>query len=137
MTTQAFTDPETYAIIGAAMEVHRELGCGYLEAVYRRALEIEFENRQIAFTNEVNIPIRYKAQSLALGYRADFVCFDTILVEIKALDGLGPVEQAQVLNYLKGAGLKRGLLLNLGQTSLQCRRLVRGLPRAEDPRAKE
>lgn len=137
MTTQAFTDPETYAIIGAAMEVHRELGCGYLEAVYRRALEIEFENRQIAFTNEVNIPIRYKAQSLALGYRADFVCFDTILVEIKALDGLGPVEQAQVLNYLKGAGLKRGLLLNLGQTSLQYRRLVRGLPRAEDPRAKE
>ncbi len=119
MTTQAFTDPETYTIIGAAMEVHRELGCGYLEAVYRRALEIEFENRQIAFTNEVNIPIRYKAQSLSMGYRADFVCFDTILVEIKALDGLGPVEQAQVLNYLKGAGLKRGLLLNFGQTSLQ------------------
>ena len=137
MTTQAFTDPETYAIIGAAMEVHRELGCGYLEAVYRRALEIEFENRQIAFTNEVNIPIRYKAQSLALGYRADFVCFDTILVEIKALDGLGPVEQAQVRNYLKGAGLKRGLLLNFGQTSLQYRRLVRGLPRAEDPRANQ
>jgi len=137
VTTQAFADPETYAIIGAAMEVHRELGCGYLEAVYRRALEIEFENRQIAFTNEVNIPIRYKAQSLALGYRADFICFDTILVEIKALDGLGPVEQAQVLNYLKGAGLKRGLLLNFGQTSLQYRRLVRGLPRAEDPRAKE
>ena len=137
MTTQTFTDPETYAIIGAAMEVHRELGCGYLEAVYRRALEIEFENREIAFTNEVNIPIRYKTQSLSLGYRADFICFDVILVEIKALDGLGPVEQAQVLNYLKGAGLKRGLLLNFGQTSLQYRRLVRGLPSAEDPRAKE
>ena len=130
-------DSETYAIIGAAMDVHRELGCGYLEAVYRRALEIEFHHRRIAFANEVHIPIRYKAHSLSMGYRADFICFETILVEVKALDALGPIEQAQVLNYLKGARLRRAVLLNFGGTSLQYRRMVLGLPRAEDPRARE
>ena len=97
----SFVDPQTYAIIGAAMEVHRELGCGYLETVYRAALAMEFQDRGIEFVGELPIPIQYKQRPLPLGYRADFVCFGDVLVEVKALDGLGPVEQAQVINYLK------------------------------------
>ena len=128
-----FVDPQTYAVIGAAMEVHRELGCGYLEKVYRAALAMEFEARAIAFVDELPIPIRYKQRPLPLGYRADFVCFDDVLVEVKALDGLGPVEQAQVMNYLKGANLHRAVLLNFGTTSLQYRRIVRRLPKDRDP----
>ena len=133
-TALPFDDPQTYAIIGAAMEVHRELGCGYLEAVYRAALTLEFEARALAFADEWSIPIRYKERPLPLGYRADFVCFGEVLVEVKALDGLGPVEQAQVLNYLKGANLHRAVLLNFGTPSLQYRRIVRKLPKAHDPR---
>ena len=74
---------------------------------------------------------------LPLGYRADFVCFGDVLVEVKALDGLGPVEQAQVINYLKGANLHRAVLLNFGTTSLQYRRIVRRLPKNRDPRYAE
>ncbi len=132
-----FVDQQTYAIIGAAMEVHRELGCGYLEKVYRAALRIEFETRAIEFVNELPIRVQYKARLLPLGYRADFVCFDEVLVEVKALDGLGPVEQAQVMNYLKGANLHRAVLLNFGTTSLQYRRIVRQLPKDRDPRRTE
>ena len=136
MTTgsrESFADPQTYAIIGAAMEVHRELGCGYLETVYRAALAMEFDSRALEFADEVPIPIRYKQRPLPLGYRADFVCFGTVLVEVKALDGLGPVEQAQVMNYLKGANLQRAVLLNFGTTTLQYRRIVRQLSPAHDP----
>ena len=129
----SFVDPQTYAVIGAAMEVHRELGCGYLETVYRAAFAMEFEARAIEFVNELPIPIRYKQRPLPLGYRADFVCFGDVLVEVKALDGLGPVEQAQVMNYLKGANLHRAVLLNFGTTSLQYRRIVRRLPKDADP----
>ncbi len=130
---RSFVDPHTYAIIGAAMEVHRELGCGYLESVYRAALTVEFEARGIDFVGEPPIPIRYKRRTLPVGYRADFVCFGDVLVEVKALDGLGPVEQAQVMNYLKGANLRRALLLNFGTTSLQYRRIVLRLPKDRDP----
>lgn len=117
-------DAETYAIIGAAMEVHRHLGCGFLEGVYRAALAVEFELRRVPFADEVPIRLHYKQRSLPLGYRADFVCFGAVLVEVKALDGLGPIEQAQVLNYLKGAGLRKAILLNFGRASLQYRRMV-------------
>ena len=85
-------------------------------------MTVEFEARAIDFVGELPIPIRYKRRPLPLGYRADFVCFGDVLVEVKALDGLGPVEQAQVMNYLKGANLRRALLLNFGTTSLQYRR---------------
>jgi GxxExxY protein len=132
-TRESFHDAQTYELIGAAMEVHRELGCGYLETVYRAALALEFGLRGIDFCGEVPIPVRYKQRALPLGYRADFVCFGEVLVEVKALDGLGPREQAQVMNYLKGAGLRRALLLNFGVPSLQYRRFVRMLPRAMDP----
>jgi GxxExxY protein len=117
-------DPQTYAIIGAAMEVHRVLGHGFLEAVYQEALALEFMARQIPFNREVPIRISYKKQILACGYKADFICFGEILVELKAIEKLGDVEKSQVLNYLNGTGYKRALLINFGAPSLEYQRLV-------------
>ena len=119
-------DPQTYAIIGAAMEIHRQLGHGFLEAVYQEAAVIEFPLKQIPFEREVNLPVKYKNVSLPVHYRADFVCFSEIIVEFKALSRLSSVEEAQLLNYLKATGLKRGLLINFGTSSLQYKRLVWG-----------
>jgi GxxExxY protein len=119
-------DPQTYAIIGAAMEIHRQLGHGFLEAVYQHAAIIEFPLRAIAFEREVALPIKYKNVLLPIQYRADFVCFSQIVVEFKALSKLSSVEEAQLLNYLKATGMQRGLLINFGAPSLQCKRLVWG-----------
>lgn len=119
-------DPQTYAIIGAAMEIHRQLGHGFLEAVYQEAAVIEFPLKQIDFEREVNLPVKYKSISLPVYYRADFVCFSEIIVEFKALSRLSTIEEAQLLNYLKATGLKRGLLINFGTSSLQYKRLVWG-----------
>ena len=119
-------DPQTYAIIGAAMEVHRQLGHGFLEAVYQEAAVIEFPLKQIPFEREVALPIRYKNILLPIHYRADFVCYSEIIVEFKALSRLSSAEEAQLLNYLKATGLKRGLLINFGASSLQYKRLVWG-----------
>ncbi len=119
-------DPQTYAIIGAAMEIHRQLGHGFLEAVYQDAAVIEFPTKQIPFQREVLLPIKYKNILLPTHYRADFVCFSEIIVEFKALSRLSNVEEAQLLNYLKATGLKRGLLINFGAPSLQYKRLVWG-----------
>ena len=112
-------DPKTYAIIGAAMEVHKQLGCGFLEAVYQEALACEFQIRSIPFRREVDLPIVYKEQKLNTFYRADFICFDTVLVETKALDCISGAEEAQIINYLKVTGLGIGLLLNFGSVSLE------------------
>jgi GxxExxY protein len=98
-------DPRTYAIIGAAMEVYCELGCGFLEAVYHEALWLEFKHRQIPCRHEVELPIFYKRTPLRTFYRADFICYDAVLVEIKALDVLTGSAEAQILNYLKATGL--------------------------------
>jgi GxxExxY protein len=117
-------DKETFAIIGAAMEVHRELGHGFLEAVYQNALALEFAERGIPFRAEVELPIFYKGKRLACGYRADFICFEDILVETKALSGLTSADHAQVINYLKATRHRRGLLFNFGATSLETKRLV-------------
>ena len=119
-------DPQTYAIIGAAMEIHRQLGHGFLEAVYQEAAVIEFSLKQVPFQREVALPINYKNILLPIHYRADFVCFSEIIVEFKALSRLSGVEEAQLLNYLKATGLKRGLLINFGASSLQYKRLVWG-----------
>ncbi len=118
------SDPRTFAIIGAAMEVHRQLGCGFLEAVYQEALALEFAVNNIPFKREVCLPIQYKGKLLATAYCADFICFDSVVVELKALAHMSGTEEAQVINYLKATSYEVGLLLNFGASSLQHRRLV-------------
>jgi GxxExxY protein len=118
-------DGRTYAIIGAAMEVHRVLGSGFLEAVYQEALAIEFSQRGISFVEQPNITVSYKGQLLNSVFRADFVCFDCVLVEIKALNRLSGSEENQILNYLKASNLEVALLLNFGVSSLFHRRFAR------------
>src|SRR5438132_11067934 len=126
MIMKGFTerDPRTYAIIGAAIEVHNQLGCGFLESVYQEALAIELFCREIPFRREVRLPVSYKGRLLATSYCADFICFDSLVVELKALAHMGGTEEAQVINYLKATGYEVGLLLNFGGVSLQHRRLV-------------
>ena len=121
------SDEQTFEIIGAAMAVHRELGHGFLEAVYQEALAIEFTDRGIPFAREVELPILFRGQRLNTGYRADFLCFDDIIAELKALDKLTTREESQVINYLKASGKSRGLLLNFGNRSLEQKRLVLNL----------
>jgi GxxExxY protein len=121
-------DPRTYAVIGAAMEVHRQLGCGFLEPVYQGAMEIELAARNVPFQRQVELLISYKGQPLNCTYRADFICFDKVIVELKALAQIGGIEEAQVINYLKATGFHVGLLLNFGARSLQYKRLVWGTP---------
>ena len=118
------SDPRTYAIIGAAMEVHRQLGCGFLEPVYQEALAVELAVRSVPFCREVRLPIHYKGQLLATGYCADFICFESVVVELKALARMSGTEEAQVINYLKATGYEVGLLLNFGARSLEHRRFV-------------
>jgi GxxExxY protein len=117
-------DPQTYALIGAAMEVHRILGCGFLEPVYQEALAKEFLLRGVPFRREVELPITYKGNLLAVKYKPDFICYDTVIVELKALDRLSGREKAQVINYLKATRIERGLLLNFGSVRLEYERLI-------------
>lgn len=130
-------DPETYAIIGAAMTVHRELGCGFLEAVYQEALEREFLDRNIPFEREKELPVFYRGKQLKTYYKADFVCFGTIIVELKALDRLSEHEESQIINYLKASGLQKALLLNFGAKSLQHKRMVLNLRESAQSADKE
>ena len=116
---------ETYQIIGAAMEVHSKLGSGFLEAVYQEALTIEFEKREIPYEREKKLEIKYKDQTLSKYYEADFICYDKIIVETKAINELSGIHEAQVINYLKATGLKIGLLINFGSESLEHKRLLR------------
>jgi GxxExxY protein len=117
-------DSQTYAIIGAAMEVHRTLGPGFLEKVYHSALRLELGSRNIPFACEVEVPVYYKGNSLGLRYRADLLCFGEVLVELKALKALTIVEEAQIINYLIATQIGRGILLNFGASALHYRRFV-------------
>jgi len=117
-------DPQTYAIIGACMAVHGELGHGFLEAVYQEALTIEFASRQIPFIREKSLPIAYKGIQLSARYEADFLCYDSIILELKAAGALAPGHQAQVIHYLKATGCQRGLLVNFGAPRLEYKRFV-------------
>jgi GxxExxY protein len=119
-------DPLTFAIIGAAMDVHSQLGCGFLEPVYQEALALELTMREIPFRPQTELRIVYKGHRLAAFYNADFRCYDSVIVELKALGQIGDLEQAQVLNYLKASGIRTGLLLNFGARSLQHKRFVYG-----------
>jgi GxxExxY protein len=118
------SDSRTYAIIGAAMEVHKQLGCGFLEPVYQEAMAIELSKRQIPFSREVRLPVFYKEMRLNTPYRVDFICFDEVAVELKALAQLSGTEEAQLINYLKASGRETGLLLNFGARSLTYRRFI-------------
>ena len=122
-----FDDPQTYAIIGAAMAVHRELGCGFLEPVYREAFAIELRAREMPFEREVRLPVRYRDHLLPVFYKADFVCFNDIIVELKALQAIGSHDKAQAMNYLKATNFERALLVNFGAASLQHQRIVNNL----------
>ncbi|RZB29694.1 MAG: hypothetical protein SRB1_01974 [Desulfobacteraceae bacterium Eth-SRB1] len=117
-------DKRTYKIIGAAIEVHKELGCGFLEAVYQEALGKEFAYQAIPFKPQPIIQIAYKGKALDKTYQPDFICYDEVIVEIKAISGLSGIEEAQLINYLKATGLKVGLLINFGAKSLEYKRLV-------------
>jgi len=117
-------DSRTHAIIGAALEVHRTLGPGFLEAVYQEALAKELGLRSIPFRMQCEIPVFYKGDRLSTTYRADFICFESIILELKAIRQMTVIEEAQVLNYLKASGLRVALLLNFGAPSLQQKRFV-------------
>ena len=117
-------DPQTYAIIGAALEVHNHLGCGFLEAVYQESLQVEFTLREIPFRRKCKLELRYKGHVLDCRYEPDLICFEDVIVELKALDSLGGVERSQILNYLKATGHHRGLLINFGCQQLQFERFV-------------
>ena len=119
-------DKQTYAIIGAAMEIHRVLGHGFLERVYQEAMEHELLAREIPYQRETEVAVIYKGKKLNCDYRADFICFGDIIVELKATENLTSKDEAQLLNYLNATGYKRGLLLNFGSESLQYKRVVNG-----------
>jgi GxxExxY protein len=123
--TELIYREETFAILGAAIEVHRELGSGFLEAVYQEAMEIELANRNIPFAPRKELTIAYKSNFLRKMYETDLECYEKIIVELKALDRLSGKEEAQVLHYLKATGLRVGLLINFGsQGRLEWKRFV-------------
>ena len=114
---------ESYKIIGAAMEVHKVLGCGFTETVYQEALELEFQLCDIPYVREKNFQITYKGQILEKEFRPDFVCFDEIIVELKAVSDFTDEHYAQVYNYLKACQMDLGLLINFGKKSLEYKRI--------------
>ena len=109
------------------MEVHKELGCGFLEAIYQEALEREFTDQSIPFKAQPVIEIKYKGQTLDKKYQPDFICYGEVIVEIKAISLLSGVEESQIINYLKAIDLGVGLLLNFGAHSLEHKRFVYNL----------
>lgn len=115
---------EAYQLVGLAMQVHRELGCGFLEPVYQEAFEILLLKNAVPYEREKMLPIYFMGEKLKKEYFADFVCFDKIIVEFKAVSELTAVHEAQVMNYLKATQFRLGLLFNFGQTSLAHRRIV-------------
>ena len=131
-------DSRTYAIIGAAMEVHREMGCGYNELIFQDALEVEFQLRGIPYTREQPYHVFHKGHKLPSHLQPDFVCFGEVIVELKALSEITGREESQVLGYLKGTGFQTGLLINFGTPSLFHQRFIHSskwLPEAATERS--
>jgi len=136
MNTEVLFKEESYRIIGACFEVYREKGCGFLEAVYQECLEIEFRLQGIPHVIQNPLPLEYKDTPLRTLYEPDFVCFDKIILELKAVKELADEHRAQVQNYLKATGLQLGLLVNFGHyPKLEYERIVntrgRYAPRTE------
>lgn len=126
MRKMLYNEEQSYAINGAAMHVYNALGYGFLEAVYQEALELEFRKRNIPYEREKELKIIYEGQELRQTYRADFVCYGNIIVELKAVSKLDDVHRSQVYNYLKSTGYKLGLLYNFGNyDGLEWERKVR------------
>jgi GxxExxY protein len=116
---------EVYSVVGAAMEVHNKLGVGFVEPVYQEAMEIELRRRGIPFESQKRLTLRYKDVLLVKYYEADLVCYDQIIVELKALGGLTNIEAAQLINYLKITSMRVGMLINFGsRPSLEWKRYV-------------
>ena len=115
---------ESFALLGACKKVHRPLGAGFLEAVYEEALEREFINQKIAFKRQVKLDLYYEGQKLKKQYRADFICHDTIKVEIKAVSQIFVAFYAQLQNYLKCTNMELGILVNFGTSSLTYKRII-------------
>lgn len=119
-------EEESYRIMGACFEVYKEKGCGFLEAVYQECLEMELAIQEIPFRTRVSLALRYKERPLKQKYECDLVCFEKILVELKAIKELHDEHRAQVHNYLKATGFRLGLLVNFGHfPKLQYERIVR------------
>lgn len=112
--TKLFFEKETYAVIGACFEVYREKGCGFLEAVFQECLGYEFQLQGIDAKAQISLPLAYKGRQLVQRYVADFICFDKVLLELKAVSKLTDEHRAQIQNYLHATGLKVGLLVNFG-----------------------
>ena len=117
-------EQKSYKIIGACFEVHKELGSGFLEGVYQEALEMDFENLGIPFEREKQLLIYYKNRKLQKRYKSDFICYNQILIELKALNQLTSEHESQIINYLKATNLKVGILFNFGEKSLKHKRFV-------------
>jgi GxxExxY protein len=117
---------ESYRIIGACFEVYKEMGCGFLEAVYQECLSMEFAIQGIPYMPQCELGLCYKGQALKQKYVHDFMCFDKIVIEIKALAALTQLNRAQLQNYLKATGYKLGLLVNFGHyPKLEYERIVK------------
>ena len=115
---------EVYAIQGAIFEVSNTLGSGFLEAVYQECLALEFAERGVPFAAKPQLTLSCKGKRLSQTYIPDFVCFGTIVIEIKAASQLTPEHRAQVLNYLRATGLKLGLLVNFGRSRAEIERFA-------------
>lgn len=116
---------ECYNIVGACFEVYKEKGCGFLESVFQECLELEFALRGLPFDKQRVLRLEYKGHPLKQGFVADFVCFDKIIVELKAVSHLVDEHRAQVLNYLNATGFKLGILINFGHhPKLEWERIV-------------
>lgn len=124
---------EAYKIVGACMQVYKEKGCGFLEPVYQECLEIELGLQKIPFNPQNNFSLEYKGVPLSHSYTPDFICFNEIILEIKAVRQLADEHRAQILNYLNATGIELGLLVNFGHyPGLEWERIVNTLDRAEE-----
>ena len=131
MNMELICKNESYVIVGACMNVYKEKGCGFLEPVYHECLEIEFSFQQIPFLSKPPQTLQYRGHTLVQTFTPDFLCYDAIILKIKAVSALADEHRAQVLNYLSATGCRLGLLVNFGHyPGIEYERL---LPRKQEP----